>query len=71
MVPAMRYLKGKDCDGEPIFYKISNNCDDLYGQRLDKLVSLKNSYEFVAENQITDELFDDDEIEIILNDNGI
>lgn len=63
----MRYLKGKDCDGDPIFYKISESCDKIYGQRLDKLALLKNSYEFVAESQITDELFDDDEIEIILN----
>lgn len=67
----MRYLKGKDCDGDPIFYGISDSCYTMYESRFIKLVSLKNAFEFVTKDMVSDQLFNDDEIIFILDDAGV
>lgn len=61
------YLKCKDCDGDPMFYEITPTCYNQYKKRLEKLVSLGIGYELVTKHQVVGDVFDGDEINIILD----
>ena len=67
----MKYLKTNDCDGDPMFIDVRDETYEKIKDRLSVLVSGKSNWSFVEEHDVTDEVFNDDEIEIHLSSAGL